>query len=122
MDLLRKQEKVDMQNTFKPSIQSEITLKQYSIWVALLVLISVSGCATHYKDATSFNPYGFFSGLWHGLILVFSVVGVLVSWVFSILDIDVLSNVTIIGKPNSGLLYYLGLIIGFFIGGGVSRS
>jgi hypothetical protein len=47
------------------------------------------------------DPYGFFSGLWHGYIIVFSFFG----WLF-------VDGVFIIGQPNTGLFYYIGFGLG----------
>jgi hypothetical protein len=79
-------------------------------FLALTVLLT--GCATHYRDATTDDPFGFFSGLWHGAIFVFSLIGIAISWILSLIDIRVLSDVAIIGRPNSGLGYYSGYVIG----------
>ena len=60
------------------------------------------GCAHHGQAQDFADPYGFFAGVWHGLILPFSVFGFLFT-----------SDVYIMGEPNTGLFYYVGLLIGF---------
>jgi hypothetical protein len=75
---------------------------------ALLATVSVSGCAHHYVGV--YEPYGFFSGFWHGLIFEFSLIGYLF-----------FDSVYIIGKPNTGFFYYVGFALGLFKVGFVGR-
>jgi len=82
--------------------------------VLLCTLILLSGCATHYESETYSDPYGFFSGLWHGFIFVYSIIAVCVSWVLSHLGIEFLNSIEIIGRPNTGFFYYLGFVLGLF--------
>lgn len=83
-------------------------LRKILIFSAMLM---VAGCAHHYIPAES-SPYGFFSGLWHGLIFIFSLIGCIISGVMQMLGIN-LFDVEIIGRPNTGFFfYYPGFIIG----------
>lgn len=77
----------------------------------------VGGCAHHYSGAAMHpDPYGFFSGVWHGMILPYSVVVNLVSWALGFLGVDFLSDVQIIGRPNTGIFfYYLGFLLGLSV-------
>lgn len=75
-----------------------------------LVLLGLAGCATHYSGQT--EPYGFFSGFWHGLILPFSLLANLVSWLLGLLGISFLESVQIVGRPNTGFGYCVGFILG----------
>ena len=59
----------------------------------------LAGCARHYTGVP--EPYGFFYGFWHGLILPFSVIGYFV-----------MDGVYIIGQPNTGWSYFTGFGIG----------
>lgn len=79
---------------------------------AALLLASLASCANHYTPEAVADPYGFFSGLWHGFIFMFSVIGLFISWLASLLALDVLSDVQIIGRPNTGLWYYVGFALG----------
>lgn len=82
----------------------------------LLILFSVAtlaGCATHYAPDNMGDPYGFFSGLWHGLIAILAIIINIFSWVLSLVGIDVLQDIQIIGRPNTGPLYYWGFALGF---------
>lgn len=55
------------------------------------------------------NESGFFSGLWHGFIIVFSLIGKLFG-----------ADIGIYAEHNTGFTYWLGFIIGIggFGGGG----
>jgi len=74
-------------------------------------------CAQHYTPATYSDPYGFFSGIWHGIISPFSLIANLISWVMSLIRISVFTDIQIIGRPNTGFLfYYIGFLFGLSIG------
>jgi hypothetical protein len=78
--------------------------KKISLTKLILIAISLfllSSCASHYQDANIYDPYGFFSGLWHGFVFPISFFG----WLF-------IDNVYVIGQPNTGGTYFLGFIIG----------
>lgn len=77
--------------------QKNLKLNRY-FFVFTLMLTS---CATHFQDASIQDPYGFFFGVWHGLILPFSFIG----WLF-------LDGVYVIGQPNTGGTYITGFIFG----------
>lgn len=68
-----------------------------------ITLAFISGCANHYSPETFSDPYGLFSGIWHGFIFEFSLIGYLI-----------FDNVYIIGEPNTGFFYYIGFIFGLF--------
>ena len=76
--------------------------------VIALAIGTLSGCANHYAGVT--EPYGFFSGFWHGLIFEFSLIGYLL-----------FDSVYIIGEPNTGLFYYIGFVLGLFKVGFAAR-
>ena len=76
--------------------------------LALILMFMLSGCAHHYAGV--YEPYGFFSGFWHGLIFEFSVIGYLF-----------FDSVYIVGEPNTGLFYYVGFVLGLFKVGFVGR-
>lgn len=79
-------------------------LRRSARWVSLVFVTALllSGCAHHYAGVP--EPYGFFSGLWHGLIFVFSLIGYLF-----------LDGVYIIGEPNTGFFYYVGFVLGLWL-------
>lgn len=84
--------------------------------VALLVLLA--GCAKHYTPEAVADPYGFFSGLWHGLISPYSVAMNLLSWLLGLVGLDVFSSIKIVGRPNTGFGYWAGFVMGLMSYGG----
>ena len=77
--------------------------------LAFTVIISLSSCAPEgYESQKS----GFFSGIWHGLILIFSLIGK----VFG-------ADIGIYAEHNTGFTYWIGFIIGIGgFGGGVNST
>lgn len=72
---------------------------------------ALAGCAHQPKPETIvFDPPGFFSGLLHGFLIIFSFLGSLVA------------DIRIYAFPNSGGWYDFGYLIGvgLFFGGGAS--
>ena len=83
------------------------------------LVVMLAGCARHYTVATDSDPYGFFSGLWHGIVFPYALLTNLLSWVLSLIDIDFFSSIEIIGRPNTGFFfYYVGFAFGLFAYGG----
>ncbi len=79
----------------------------------LLLLLLLSGCAAHYTADSVQDPYGFFSGIWHGIVFPYALVTNILSWLLSLVGISFLSSIEIIGRPNTGLFfYYIGFVIG----------
>lgn len=78
-----------------------------------ITLLLLSGCAKHYTFEAYSDPYGFFSGIWHGFIFPYALIANLVSWALSLFGISFLADVQIIGRPNTGFFFYY---IGFFLG------
>ena len=84
-------------------------MKTFRIIFSLFVIITLfSSCA---PEGYSSNESGFFSGIWHGIIFVFSLIGKLFG-----------ADIGIYAENNSGFFYWLGFIIGLggFGGGGAS--
>ncbi len=77
----------------------------------LLILLTISGCATHQSGVVE-NPPGFFHGLLHGFLILFSFIG------------SLFTDYEMYAIPNSGPWYNLGYLIGAsaFLGGGGSRA
>jgi hypothetical protein len=96
-------------------------VKNYVIPTVFLVL-AVAGCATHYAPEATADPYGFLAGLWHGLVFPFSFVANIASWLLSLFGIPMFQNIQIIGRPNSGLSYYLGFAIGLYLSIGAGAN
>lgn len=72
--------------------------------VSILFLALLAGCARHYMPDVESDPYGFFSGIWHGFIFLYSLIGTIV-----------FDRVYIIGQPNTGFLYYVGFGVGVLL-------
>lgn len=71
---------------------------------ALLVAVLFTGCADvspHVEDCITSSPYGFWGGLWHGLILPFAWIGSLFS-----------DNIAIYAYNNNGGWYDFGFVLG----------
>ena len=80
-----------------------------SIFITALIL---SACA-HQPQPIAFDPPGFFSGLWHGFIILFSLIG------------SIFSDIRIYAFPNSGGWYDFGFFLGscaFFSGASASQK
>ena len=78
---------------------NQITLLAYSILAALFL----SGCADvspNVSECVTSNPYGFWFGLWHGIIIPYSFIGSLFS-----------ENIAIYAYNNNGV-YDFGFVIG----------
>jgi hypothetical protein len=75
------------------------------------ILIFISGCAIHSPDH-ALDPPGFFKGLIHGFILLFSFIA------------SLFTEYEIYAFPNSGGWYDFGFLLGvmIFFGGGGAGS
>ena len=70
-----------------------------------LILINLSSCA---PAGYEHSKAGFFSGIWHGFIIIFSLIGKLFG-----------ADIGIFAEHNTGFMYWLGFIIGIGgLGGG----
>ena len=88
-------------------------LKTHKYAFLIIALLVISGCAQHYTGATYSVPYGFFSGLLHGLVFPFALFANIISWVLSIFGIDIFTDIKLVGRPNTGFLfYYVGYAFG----------
>ena len=79
----------------------------------IFAMLALSGCAQHYTGAKYSDPYGFFSGLLHGLVFPFALLANVVSWILSIIGVSIFTDIQLIGRPNTGFLfYYVGYVFG----------
>ena len=86
-----------------------------------LVVIALSGCATHYAPDVVADPYGFLSGVWHGMVLPWALLASVMSWIAALVGISIFESVQFIGRPNTGLWYYVGFCMGpLSYGGGMA--
>jgi hypothetical protein len=76
------------------------------LFMIVAVTLALGACATQPRPET-FDPPGFFSGLLHGFLIVFSFVA------------SLFRDVRIYNFPNSGVWYDFGYLIGasLFLGG-----
>ena len=88
-------------------------MKRTQVLCAILFLLVLSGCAAHYTPEAIEDPYGFFSGIWHGAIAGLTITINILSWLLSLVGISLLSDIQIMGRPNTGLFYYTGFFAGF---------
>ena len=95
---------------------------QLRLWTPpVAVALALTGCAAHYAPSTVGDPYGFFSGIWHGFALPWAILANLISWALGLVDIRVFESIQIIGRPNTGVFwYYVGFVVGLatYSGGG----
>ena len=89
------------------------TMKKYILF--LFTVFILSGCATHYIDATYDDPYGFLLGIWHGFCFLFVLVGKILSFILGFVGIDIFEEIKFIGQPNTGFTYGAGYFIGLVI-------
>lgn len=93
-------------------------MRSYKVWSLLPLLVLVTGCAAHFTDDAVLDRYGFFSGVWHGLIFFFALLANVFSWACSLVGISFLDSIELIGRPNTGLWYYVGFVMGLMSSGG----
>lgn len=77
--------------------------------IIMIVVISLTSCAPeHYTH----KEYGFISGIWHGFIFIFALIGKLFGF-----------DIGLYAENNTGFFYWLGFIIGIGgLGGGGAAS
>lgn len=89
--------------------QKKIKKKLVISIILLFVLLSITSCAPKGGTATE---YGFVSGIIHGIVFFFSLIGKL----FGL-------NIGLYAEHNSGFFYWLGFIMGIGgFGGGAGSS
>lgn len=85
--------------------------------VLLVVAVMLSGCAPR---GWSQDEYGFFSGIWHGLVVGFAITARIVGWVLHLLN-DNWGNwdIGLWADNNSGFGYIMGYLLGLSLEGKV---
>jgi len=86
----------------------------------LIPLVLLGGCATHYAPGIAADPYGFFSGIWHGIVWPYALLANLLSWLASLFGLSILDSIQLVGKPNTGFWYYVGFAFGLSTYGGAA--
>lgn len=71
--------------------------------IAFIAIVVFTGCADveHVKECVDTSPYGFWGGLWHGMICFFSFFGSLFS-----------DDIAIYAVNNNGAWYDFGFVLG----------
>tara|TARA_R110000851_G_scaffold89859_1_gene196010 strand:+ start:299 stop:592 length:294 start_codon:yes stop_codon:yes gene_type:complete len=90
------------------------TISRYSLSITLaaFMLTSCAAVSPHVETCITSDPYGFWSGLWHGIIIPFSWFGGLFS-----------ENIAIYAYDNSGGWYDFGFMLGAgSLGAGSGRA
>ena len=84
---------------------------------SISLIVIFSGCAhnTIVKECLTGQPYGFWGGIWHGIIAPFDFLGMIFG-----------DNITMYAQNNNGVWYALGFLIGSggwgFLGGGIFKK
>ena len=91
-------------------------MKNWKMVLVAILVVMLTGCADQmtFEQAQTAEPVGFFHGLWHGLIIIFS-------WLASLLFDDV----AIYAIYNNGGWYDFGFVLGvggFGFGSGLFNS
>lgn len=76
--------------------------------ILLFIITSLYSCAPKGYES---SEAGFFSGIWHGVIIVFSIIGKIFG-----------ANIGIYAEHNTGFFYWIGFILGIGAFGGGSSS
>jgi hypothetical protein len=80
-----------------------------SLVILFIFLFSLSSCA---PEGYEYKEAGFFTGIWHGLIIIFSIIGKIFG-----------ADIGIYAEHNTGFFYWFGFIIGLGgLGGGGSAA
>lgn len=74
-------------------------------FLIFIIVVTLAGCAHQYSP-DAFEQYGFFSGIWHGMIAPFSFIGSFF-----------MDDVYVFGQPNTGTFYYVGFTLGILSDG-----
>lgn len=89
--------------------------KQFLFLIAIAAIFCVSGCAdvTNVQACANTEPYGFFGGLWHGIISPISFFGSLF-----------FDGIDMYAKNNNGGWYDFGFVLGagILFGGGTKAT
>jgi hypothetical protein len=85
--------------------------KSLLIMLLVVILLTLGGCADHesVEQCTQGHTYGFWGGLWHGIIAVPDFIGMLI-WP---------DSVSVYAENNNGGWYAFGFLLGIgaFVGG-----
>lgn len=80
--------------------------------LAFAAVAGLSGCAAHYPAGAAADPYGFWFGVWHGLVFPYALVANGLSWLVGLVGLAFMESIELVGRPNTGTGYYIGFAIG----------
>lgn len=87
----------------------------FKILSLVVIVLFICSCAdvTNVEECRDFEPYGFWSGLWHGIIAPFSFIGSLFS-----------DSIAMYALNNTGGWYDFGFVLGagILFGGSLKAS
>jgi hypothetical protein len=81
----------------------------FRYWIFFLLICAVVSSCAGQPPVVAYDPPGFFSGLWHGFSILFSLIG------------SIFWNVRIYSYPNSGVGYDWGFFLGAAVWLGAGR-
>lgn len=92
-------------------------MKKLSLFVTAGLLLSLSSC---FASEEPIALYGFWEGLWHGVIIIVSLLIKLVSVIAHAINADYGNwDICVFSFQNEGLVYWVGFILGIFFNLGV---
>jgi len=78
-------------------------IKKIMLWILITIgVLAIAGCASQ-PSHIAYNTPSFFTGIFHGFIIIFSFIG------------SIFTNVRIYAFQNSGVMYDFGYLIGISI-------
>src|SRR4051812_45238400 len=110
------------------SIGMKFTVEALPAWIRretvrplrLVILVSSLGFGymlVAYHVHGHSHAFGFFYGLWHGMVAPVAVVAQLVAWVGGLFGVTVFEMGGVLGRPNTGFPYMSGFFLGLLTTG-----
>ena len=88
-------------------------MKKLSLFFVMLLMLSMSSC---FASDEPLALYGFWGGLWHGTIIIVSLVAKLVSLAAHAINSEYGNwDINIFSFQNEGLVYWVGFALGIFL-------
>ena len=94
-----------------------IVMKKFALFFVIGLMMSLSSC---FASEEPLALYGFWGGLWHGVIILVSLVVKLVSVIAHAINPEYGNwDINIFSFQNEGLAYWVGFVLGIFANLGV---
>ncbi len=88
-------------------------MKKLSLFFVFLLMLSLTSC---FASEEPLALYGFWGGLWHGVIIIVSLVAKLVAIVAHAINPEYGNwDINLFSYQNEGLVYWVGFILGIFL-------